>query len=87
MKAIYPAVESNWSNLIEVTTIQSTGVAGDVNGDGQVTSFDITALYNYLLAGDMSDIVNGDQNSDGQITSADVTEVYSILLNSKKAKK
>ena len=84
VKAIYPAVESNWSNLIEVTTTESTTVAGDVNGDGDVTSFDITALYNYLLAGDMSDIVNGDQNGDGQITSADVTEVYSILLNAKK---
>ncbi|MBQ6279246.1 MAG: M6 family metalloprotease domain-containing protein [Muribaculaceae bacterium] len=84
VKAIYPAVESNWSNLIEVTTTELTTVAGDVNGDGQVTSFDITALYNYLLAGDMSDIVNGDQNGDGQITSADVTEVYSILLNAKK---
>ena len=83
VKAIYPAGESNWSNLIEVTTTELTTVAGDVNGDGQVTSFDITALYNYLLAGDMSDIVNGDQNGDGQITSADVTEVYSILLNAK----
>ncbi len=87
VKAVYPTLESNWSNLIEVTTIQSTTVAGDVNGDGDVTSFDITALYNYLLSGDMSDIVNGDQNGDGEITSADVTTVYSILLNAKKAKK
>ena len=84
VKAVYPTVESSWSNLIEVTTIQSTTVAGDVNGDGQVTSFDVTALYNYILSGDMSDIVNGDQNGDGEITSADVTEVYSILLNNKK---
>ena len=84
VKAVYPTLESNWSNLIEVTTIQSTAVAGDVNGDGDVTSFDITALYNFLLSGDMSDIVNGDQNGDGEITSADVTEVYSILLNAKK---
>ncbi|MBQ6278595.1 MAG: hypothetical protein IJK68_02645, partial [Muribaculaceae bacterium] len=84
VKAVYPTVESSWSNLIEVTTIQSTAVAGDVNGDGQVTSFDVTALYNYILSGDMSDIVNGDQNGDGEITSADVTEVYSILLNNKK---
>ena len=87
VKAVYPTLESNWSNLIEVTTIQSTTVAGDVNGDGDVTSFDITALYNYLLSGDKSDIVNGDQNGDGEITSADVTTVYSILLNAKKAKK
>ena len=60
---------------------QQQAVPGDVNGDGQVTSFDITALYNFILSGDMSDIVNGDQNGDGPITSADITEVYSVLLN------
>ena len=80
--AIYGTSQSNWSNMIDVTTLAggSSGVHGDVNGDGEVTSFDITALYNFLLNNDMSDIVNGDQNGDGQITSADVTEVYSILL-------
>ena len=53
---------------------------GDVNGDGEVTASDITALYNYLLNGDESDMVNGDQNGDGSVTSGDVTTVYSILL-------
>ena len=57
-------------------------MAGDVNGDGEVTSADITALYNYLLSNDASGIVNGDQNGDGKITSGDVTTVYSILLGS-----
>ena len=54
---------------------------GDVNGDGAVTSADITALYNYLLNGDSSNMVNGDVNNDGSITSADVTTVYNIILN------
>ncbi len=58
-------------------------VAGDVNGDGEVTSADITALYNWLLNNDNSAIVNGDQNGDGEITSGDVTFVYNILLGSK----
>ena len=58
-------------------------VAGDVNGDGEVTSADITALYNWLLNNDNSAIVNGDQNGDGDITSGDVTFVYNILLGSK----
>ena len=49
-------------------------VSGDVNGDGVVTSADITALYNYLLNSDSNDIVNGD------VTSADITAVYNILL-------
>ena len=58
-------------------------VVGDVNGDGEVTSADITALYNWLLNNDDSAIVNGDQNSDNEITSSDVTFVYNILLGSK----
>lgn len=82
----YESATTGWTASTIFTTLGGS-VAGDVNGDGDVTSFDITALYNFLLSGDMSDIVNGDQNGDGEITSADVTTVYSILLNAKKAKK
>ncbi len=55
-------------------------IPGDVNGDGNVTSADITALYSWLLNNDDSSLVNGDQNSDGDITANDITTVYSILL-------
>lgn len=55
-------------------------VAGDVNGDGNVTAADVTALYDCMLNNDYSHIVNGDQNGDGIITAADVTAVYSALL-------
>ena len=58
-------------------------VAGDVNGDGRVTSVDITALYNYLLNGDSTALVNGDQDGDNRITAVDVTVVYNIMLGSK----
>ena len=55
-------------------------IPGDVNGDDLVSSVDITALYNYLLNGDSSAIVNGDQDGDGIITSVDITIIYNILL-------
>ena len=55
-------------------------VAGDVNGDGYVSSVDVTALYNYLLNADSSAIVNGDQDNDGIITAVDITIIYNILL-------
>ena len=55
-------------------------VKGDVNGDGHVNSVDVTAIYNWLLNGDASNIVNGDVDGDGHISSVDVTAIYNILL-------
>ena len=62
----------------EAQTIEP--IPGDVNGDGEVTSVDVTVLYNYLLTGDTEFMVNGDQSGDGAIMSVDVTVVYNILL-------
>lgn len=56
-------------------------ITGDVDGDGIVTSVDITILYNYLLDGTTEGMVNGDQDGDGIITSVDITIIYNILLN------
>ena len=78
VKAVFGAKQSKWSNLISVTTLG--GIFGDVNGDGEVNSSDITALYTFLLTGDMSDIVNGDQDGDGEINAHDITVVYEIML-------
>ncbi|MBR6432469.1 MAG: C10 family peptidase, partial [Muribaculaceae bacterium] len=62
------------------TITYKVAVNGDVNGDGVVSSVDVTALYNYLLNGDTSAIVNGDQDGDGIISSVDITIIYNILL-------
>lgn len=67
---------------VEIEASGSEPVAGDVNGDGTVTSADVTILYNYLLSGDTTNLVNGDQNADGSITSSDITTVYNIILGS-----
>ena len=94
---LYFTFASSYSNLIndnlrydnggemykvQFTLKPSTDIPGDVDGDGYVTSADITALYGVLLLNDYSSIVNGDQDGDGVITSSDVTTVYSILLGS-----
>ena len=57
-----------------------TVVAGDVNSDGNVTSADITAIYNYLLNGDETYLDTYDVNGDGETTSADITFIYNLLL-------
>ena len=58
----------------------SAGVYGDVNGDGNVTAADITALYDFLLTNDTTNLVNGDVDGDGNITAGDITKVYDIIL-------
>ena len=55
-------------------------VPGDVNGDGEVTTVDITAIYNYLLNGDETFITTSDVDGDGFITTGDITFIYNILL-------
>ena len=72
----------NGGRLYHVRFIPGAGTAihGDVNGDGNVTAADVTALYDFMLMGDTSNLVNGDQTGDGEITSADVTTVYNVIL-------
>ena len=67
--------------IIYISALSSHAtVRGDVNGDGHVSSVDITALYNWLLNNDASAIVNGDQDGDGHISSVDITIIYNLLL-------
>ena len=82
VKALYGSEFSNWSNMIEVTTLSggSTPIYGDVNGDGYVTSADVTAIYDVLLGTNNTFESTADVNGDGFVTSADVTAVYDILL-------
>ncbi len=73
-------IKSATIKLDNLLKSQKSSVPGDVNGDGRVTSVDITALYNYLLNSDDSALANGDQDGDGKITAVDVTVVYNIML-------
>ncbi len=83
VKAVFGAKQSKWSNLISVTTLGG-GIVGDVNCDGEVTTIDITCLYNYLLNGDETYLATSDVDGDGEITTVDITVIYNILLGSKK---
>ncbi|MBR5640267.1 MAG: SUMF1/EgtB/PvdO family nonheme iron enzyme [Muribaculaceae bacterium] len=55
-------------------------VYGDVNGDGDVSVVDVTAVYNYLLEGDETFLATSDIDGDGYITVADITIIYNIIL-------
>ena len=83
VKAVNGDKQGKWSNKIEVVTLAGgPSIPGDVDGDGEVTSYDVTLLYNALLDGDVSGIVYGDQDGDGAITSSDITFVYGIMIGS-----
>lgn len=69
-------------NTIAVTyeSEQQTALRGDVNGDGQVTIADVTALVNIILGNQGGDTSVADLNGDSQITIADVTSLVNIIL-------
>ncbi|MBQ9585857.1 MAG: CotH kinase family protein [Muribaculaceae bacterium] len=62
---------------------EPTFVTGDVNGDGMVTSVDVTIIYDILLGSIIPDeelSIAADVNGDGTITATDITIIYDILL-------
>ena len=72
--------DNSWLVNMEVIEQQEPSLYGDVNGDGEVNTVDVTILYNYLLNGETEGMVNGDQSGDGEITSVDITAVYNVIL-------
>lgn len=67
-----------------IVTVQPAGLKGDVNGDGSTSIRDVTALIDYLLSGNGTNIQmnNADVNGDGNISIKDVTDLIDLLLSS-----
>lgn len=63
-----------------IVTALCGNIPGDVNGDGVVSSVDVTAIYNYLLNSDTTYLATSDVDGDGAITSTDITVIYNILM-------
>jgi hypothetical protein len=68
------------SLIIEINPIPY--LVGDVNGDGDINISDVTALIDYLLNGNASNIQlgNADINTDGSVNISDVTALIDRLL-------
>ena len=57
---------------------------GDVNGDGELSFGDVSALYSILLTGGSTtptQLEAGDANGDGELSFADVSALYAMLLS------
>ncbi len=66
-----------------LTITVSTGMKGDVNGDGKITVRDITALRKLVLSGDTpsaAQLAIMDMNGDGAVTVRDITAIRKIIL-------
>ncbi len=80
----YTFVMPNAAVTVNATFVEIPSVPGDVNGDGSVTTADVTCIYNYLLNADETFIDTCDVDGDGFITTVDITVIYNILLGNKK---
>ena len=62
---------------------EPTYIRGDVDDNGEVKSGDVTALINYLLSGDASEInlQAADCDENGEIKIGDVTALINFLLS------
>ena len=58
-------------------------IKGDVNGDGDVNTADVTAVYAFIISGEESGFTAeiADVNGDGDVNSADVVAIYSIIIS------
>ena len=68
--------------IVEKWTEEPTTVRGDVDMDGEISIADVTALVDYLLNGDATDIspANADTDQDNKLGISDVTELVDFLL-------
>ena len=71
-----------WNRFVNIQGMTVLG-NGDVNGDGQLTISDVTALIDMLLNGQSgaANPINADLNGDGTLSISDITKLIDLLLN------
>ena len=85
VKALYlDDTECEWSEAKSVKLLAGDSLVGDVNGDGNVNTSDVTALVNRLLGTENNADFTYDINGDGIIDVSDVTAVINIILQGNK---
>lgn len=65
------------------TEDEESGILGDINGDNEVNSMDLTLLRGYILGQSPENFVedNADINEDGSINSSDFTRLTLTIVN------
>ena len=78
--AAWDANSDNALAVVAVVVTDDSFQRGDVNGDGNVNSGDVSELYKAILGGS-NDIIY-DLNNDGSVNTGDISELYRLILNS-----
>ena len=73
-------ITTTFFSVEEVLVEGDEGPAGDVNGDGEVTVGDVSAIYDVILGVDNTFEASADVNHDGEVTVGDVSAIYDIIL-------
>lgn len=63
-----------------MVTVTGATVAGDVNGDGNISIADVTMLIDVILSQDLDGNAQADVNQDGAVNIIDVTALIDMLL-------
>ena len=74
----------NLQDIFDVELLPIQGfLTGDVDNDGKVSISDVTALINYLLSHNVSEInlAAADVDCDGKVNISDVTSIINLLLS------
>ncbi|MBR3634471.1 MAG: hypothetical protein IKN51_08100, partial [Bacteroidaceae bacterium] len=59
----------------------TAAVQGDVNGDGEVNTSDVVAVYNFIIDGTGVTKEAADVNGDGDVNSTDVVAIYNLIIS------
>ena len=68
--------------IVVNAVFESPVIRMDVNGDGEVNTADVIAIYAYIINGEESgfNAVNADVNYDNNVNTADVTTIYNYII-------
>ncbi len=83
IKAMATAPDLYDSDVATFVYRVSSGLRGDVNGDGEVNIADINALIDIILGGNTNEDTRAraDVNGDGEVNIADINAVLDIILS------
>ncbi|MBR3373173.1 MAG: dockerin type I repeat-containing protein, partial [Bacteroidaceae bacterium] len=74
-------VETALTLVIDGLVWPNTDKTGDVNGDGEVNTSDVVAVYNFIIDGTGVTKEAADVNGDGDVNSTDVVAIYNLIIS------